>query len=67
MSSKNKVSSIPKVVKKTNLIIQLDESLKKDFQDLCRSQDMSCSQSIRKFMKAAVDVYKRDNLNVFRK
>lgn len=66
MSSKNKVSSISKVVKKTNLIIQLDEKLKKDFQELCRSQDVSCSQTLRKFMKASVESYRHEMLNVLR-
>ena len=66
MSSKNKVSSIPKIVKKTNLIIQLDEDLKKSFQELCKDQDLSCSHVLRKFMKASLEAYKRDKLNVLR-
>ncbi len=66
MSSKSKVSINPKLVKKTNLIIQLDENLKKDFQELCRSQDVSCSQTLRKFIKASVEAYKREKLNVLR-
>jgi hypothetical protein len=66
MTAKKKPSQQSKVDKKTTLIIQLDESLKKDFQALCKAQDMNCSQTLRKFMKSAVDSYKRNNLNVFK-
>lgn len=66
MSIKNKVSQSPKVLKKTNLIIQLDADLKKSFQELCKSKDMNCSQSIRQFMKHAVDTYKREKLNIYK-
>lgn len=64
MSSKSKVSTNPKIVKKTNLIIQLDEHLKNSFQALCKAQDMNCSQTLRKFMKASVEAHKREKLNV---
>ena len=67
MSSKNKISQSSKSKNKVNLIIQLDESLKKDFQALCKAQDMNCSQTLRKFMKSTIDAYKRDKLNVLRK
>jgi antitoxin component of RelBE/YafQ-DinJ toxin-antitoxin module len=66
MSSKNKISQSTKQSKKVNLIIQLDDDLKKEFQALCRSQDMNCSQTIRRFMKSTIDAYKRDKLNVLR-
>ena len=66
MSTKNKVNQSPKVSKKTNLIIQLDKDLKKSFQDLCKAQDMNCSQTLRKFMKVSVDAYNREKLNVLR-
>ena len=66
MSSKSKVSINSKVVKKTTLIIQLDEDLKNSFQELCKAQDMNCSQTLRKFMKASVEAYKREKLNVLR-
>jgi predicted regulator of amino acid metabolism with ACT domain len=66
MSSKSKVSINSKVVKKTTLIIQLDEDLKNSFQELCKAQDMNCSQTLRKFMKASVEVYKREKLNILR-
>ena len=66
MSSKIKVPTNSKKVKKTNLIIQLDEDLKKSFQDLCKAQDMNCSQTLRKFMKVSVDAYNREKLNVLR-
>lgn len=66
MSSKSKVLTNSKNVKKTNLIIQLDEDLKKSFQDLCKAQDMNCSQTLRKFMKVSVDAYNREKLNVLR-
>ena len=66
MSSKSKVLTNSKNVKKTNLIIQLDGDLKKSFQDLCKAQDMNCSQTLRKFMKVSVDAYNREKLNVLR-
>lgn len=66
MSTKNKVSQSPKISKKTNLIIQLDSDLKKGFQELCKSKDMSCSQVIRQFMKKAVDTYRQEKLNVYK-
>ena len=66
MSSKSKVLTNSKNVKKTNLIIQLDEDLKKSFQNLCEAQDMNCSQTLRKFMKVSVDAYNREKLNVLR-
>ena len=66
MSSKSKVLTNSKNVKKTNLIIQLDEDLKKSFQNLCKAQDMNCSQTLRKFMKVSVDAYNREKLNVLR-
>ena len=66
MPSKSKVLTNSKNVKKTNLIIQLDEDLKKSFQDLCKAQDMNCSQTLRKFMKVSVDAYNREKLNVLR-
>lgn len=66
MSSKSKVSTSPKIVKKTNLIIQLDEDLKNSFQELCKSRDMNCSQTLRKFMKSSVEAYKLEKLNVLR-
>lgn len=50
--------------KKTNLIIQLDDDLKKDFQKVCSAQDMNCSQVLRRFMRTSIDSYKRQNLNV---
>ena len=52
--------------KKTNLIIQLDSDLKSSFQELCRSQDINCSQALRKFIKSSVDVYKREKLKVYK-
>ena len=66
MSSKSKVLTNSKNVKKTNLIIQLDEDLKKSFQDLCKAQDMNCSKTLRKFLKVSVDAYNREKLNVLR-
>ena len=60
--SRKKTSS-----KKTNLIIQLDSDLKSSFQELCRSQDINCSQALRKFMKSSVEAYKRENLKVYKK
>ena len=51
---------------KTNLIIQLDSDLKSSFQELCRSQDINCSQALRKFIKSSVDVYKREKLKVYK-
>ena len=66
MSAKKKSSNPSKVVEKTNLIIQLDLDLKKSFQELCKSQDMSCSQAIRKFMKSSVEAYRREKLNVYK-
>ena len=66
MSSKSKVSINSKVVKKTTLIIQLDEDLKNSFQELCKAQDMNCSQTLTKFIKASVEVYKRQKLNILR-
>ena len=53
--------------KKTNLIIQLDSDLKSSFQELCRSQDINCSQALRKFMKSSVEAYKREKLKVYNK
>lgn len=67
MSSQKNKSKPLKPVKKTTLIIQLDEDLKESFQALCKSQDMNCSQVLRKFIRASVDSYKNNNLNVFRK
>ena len=52
--------------KKTNLIIQLDSDLKSSFQELCRSQDINCSQALRKFMKSSVEAYKREKLKVYK-
>ena len=52
---------------KTNLIIQLDSDLKSSFQELCRSQDINCSQALRKFMKSSVEAYKREKLKVYNK
>lgn len=66
MLTKKKIPHPQENNKKTTLIIQLDESLKKDFQALCKAQDMNCSQTIRKFMKSAVDSYKREKLNVYK-
>lgn len=66
MVVKKKIPQPQKVDKKTTLIIQLDESLKKDFQELCKAQDMNCSQTLRRFMKTAVDSYKREKLNVYK-
>jgi predicted regulator of amino acid metabolism with ACT domain len=66
MSSKSKVSINSKIVKKTTLIIQLDEDLKNSFQELCKAQDMNCSQTLRRFMKASVESYKREKLNILR-
>ena len=51
---------------KTNLIIQLDSDLKSSFQELCRSQDINCSQALRKFMKSSVEAYKREKLKVYK-
>lgn len=66
MTTKKKNTQPQKIEKKTTLIIQLDESLKNDFHALCKSQDMNCSQTIRRFMKTAVDSYKREKLNVYK-
>lgn len=66
MSAKKKISQSSKVLKKTNLIIQLDDDLKKSFQEVCKAQDITCSQALRKFMKASVEAYKREKLNVYR-
>lgn len=66
MTTKKKITQPQKIEKKTTLIIQLDESLKNDFQALCKAQDMNCSQTIRRFMKTAVDSYKREKLNVYK-
>lgn len=59
-------SSKKTATKKTNLIIQLDSDLKSSFQELCRSQDINCSQALRKFMKSSVDAYKREKLKVYK-
>ena len=64
MTTNKKNTQPQKIEKKTTLIIQLDESLKNDFHALCKAQDMNCSQAIRRFMKTAVDSYKREKLNV---
>lgn len=67
MSSQKNKSKPLKPVEKTTLIIQLDTDLKESFQLLCKSQDMNCSQVLRRFMKTSVDSYKKNNLNFFRK
>lgn len=54
MSSKKAKNLIELAPKKTTLLIQLDEDLKKQFQQVCKQQDMSCSQVIRKFMAQSV-------------
>ena len=59
-------SSKKTATKKTNLIIQLDSDLKSSFQELCRSQDINCSQALRKFIKSSVEVYKREKLKVYK-
>lgn len=59
-------SSKKTATKKTNLIIQLDSDLKSSFQELCRSQDINCSQALRKFMKSSVEAYKREKLKVYK-
>lgn len=59
-------SSKKTATKKTNLIIQLDSDLKSSFQELCRSQDINCSQALRKFIKSSVEAYKREKLKVYK-
>ena len=51
--------------KKTNLIIQLDSDLKVHFRNFV-SQDINCSQALRKFMKSSVEAYKREKLKVYK-
>ncbi|MFY2514022.1 hypothetical protein ACNJ69_18440 [Acinetobacter soli] len=64
-----KKSSLPKkkVVQKTTMIIQLDDDLKEKFQDLCKKNDVTCSQAIRRFMKHSVENYRSEQLRSFLK
>lgn len=37
--------------KKTTMLIQLDEDLKKEFQAYCKENDFNCSQVLRKLIR----------------
>jgi len=65
MSAKKSALAKKKVVQKTTLIIQLDDDLKKKFQELCKKNDVTCSQAIRRFIKTSVESYKSEQLKAF--
>ena len=49
---KNRQTPPPKLApKKTTMLIQLDEDLKKQFQESCKKNDFTCSQVLRKLIR----------------
>lgn len=46
------------VPKKTTMLIQLDEDLKKQFQAYCKENDFNCSQFLRRLIRMHINVKK---------
>lgn len=60
MGQSNRSKNPPSPPKKTTLIIQLDEDLKKKFQELCKSKDLTCSSAIRQSIRRSVEMYEEE-------
>lgn len=59
--------AVKKVPKKTTMLIQLDADLKRQFQQLCKSEETTSSQAIRRYMKMSLLNYKNEQMkNVFK-